>query len=1032
MLFSLLTRKTLSCTLCSLVLVGVSIASWFLIPVEILPKENIPPYLMVRVNAAYSQDTDLVEMVLAIPVEGALKTVSRVVSLKSSVDSRGVSVSLGLKPGTDLDMATIQIYEALGGLAESEVLDLNQVSVTRLNPDAIAVLKLSATLSAQNAGGAPIDLKELREQIKISLESVAGVAKTEVIGMESSYMSAELSVAALRKNSLSAERVANRLRRPVLNEKLGDMQIGQGQLPIFAKTRPPEMEDSLIQPLSATNPIGLRSLASVELFEKSKKEILHQDAEQAFFIEIFPKDSANLFAVNDGVTDAIQALSVKYQDKGLKIATVFNLTDELKKAMGEVFSSLYQAMLITFIIVFLFYRNLLQTFLINISIPLTLILTVFMLYLSGKSLNILTLSGLILGIGLVVDNAALLIERVDELIVKMSSRTAHFSKIACGQAASDVSMALIMSTVTNALIFLPLIFIEGSDSFIDLLRAFQIPILGSLFGSLIVSLVFLPLIRMIWKRETAVVFESTAPSKSRALFKKVYSLKWPIAALCVVGFLFLCDRISEMDSSDLETPRDPYVSLTAKFSFEVPSPERKKMFLDLEQDLMKQKATLGFRILLSNFIPTTTGGSLVFYPVTSNESNEDPDDVLKNLENRLKEYLNTRPPIVGLQLDLGFGSFAANASKPRFFISLEAPSQRSVDQAFLGIKTDLLKIEGVTEIKLEKEELGQKQYVLLPRYDQMKTYGIELGQLITAINTHVNPTTIEPLQLNGEASALKITVLPRINSPWTIEEILDIDLEIKSGSLKIRELLDPVFAPVAAGLQRKERKNQWRLFVYHDPLKPTNAMRTQVTSVLGKYVFPPGIGLAKDDSYLRVLEMEKKTQFIVVLSIGLIYLVLAGIFESLLLPLSIIFSIPLALIFGAAGLWVLGLPLDVMGRLGLVMLVGIGVNNAIILIDMILNLRSQGFRRQEAILLGCAKRLKAIAMTTTIQVISVLPVALGKSKLMGIPYSSLGIVIISGMILSTLITLVVLPLIYEIFDDLEEKLFHKAGTKVVP
>jgi HAE1 family hydrophobic/amphiphilic exporter-1 len=184
--------------------------------------------------------------------------------------------------------------------------------------------------------------------------------------------------------------------------------------------------------------------------------------------------------------------------------------------------------------------------------------------------------------------------------------------------------------------------------------------------------------------------------------------------------------------------------------------------------------------------------------------------------------------------------------------------------------------------------------------------------------------------------------------------------------------------------------------------------------------FPPGYGPKKDEANARILEMQKNMIFMITLASLLIYLVLGASFNSLLLPLAVLVTIPGAILSGIFGLWLLSLDLDVMARLSLVILVGIGVNNAIILIDVIQELRLQGFSKCDAVVHGCARRFQAVLMTTAIQVLGVLPVALGNSKIMGIPYASLGITIISGMLLSTVMTLALLPWLYDRLSALED------------
>lgn len=1015
MLRSLISRRTLACILASLVLILFATYSWFAVPIEIMPRENTPPYLMVRVNSGATQNTDLLELTLTKPVEGALKTVSKVLTINSTTDSRGVSVSLSLKPSTDLDIASLQIMEALEPLAENNVIDISQLSITRLNPDAIAVVKLSLALIPSKT----LDLLKLKEEFKIVFESIPGVAKTEVVGMEPSVMEASISPHTLRKYSFSPMDITRLINiRPIM-EYAGPLKTNQSTLPVFFNLQIPDVTTLINKPLTIENPVSIESLAKIKLIKKQDNEILRQNGNTTFLIEIFPKDAANLFQLNKSLLEAVNKLKHGPFGESIQIDTIFNLTNDLDSTIKEVFESLFEAMIITFIVVLLFYRSLMQTVLINVAIPISLLLTVLFLYLSGKSLNILTLSGLILGIGMVVDNAALVLSRIEELRYSLHIKTA------AGQAAKDVSAALILSSITNALIFAPIAFIEGGDSFIDLLRAFQMPILGSIVAALIVALLILPIIRIYWRtpehetlqREIRVQKKNEDHEVFIPLFVRIHKYRVPLAAVSLLIFLFCLDRVVKMDSADLETPRDPYITSFVKFSPEISADTRKDTFTQIEQQFLKSKNMLSYRLLLSEFNPNNTTGTLTFYP---NDS-EDKDNELVKLEDRLKKESEKISPRPGLTLSIGYSSYSSATRASKFDIALTGVSQRFAESHIQKIKDHLSGTRGLNDIQMEKDEKATKQLILIPKYELLNRYGITINQITSTLSSYLNPITVDQLKMNGESTVLQVLIPPEDKS-WTLPGIMNLSIKTYNGLIRISDLVNIKFENTTNNIQRKEQKSIVKLIASADTnVRPLSETRKDVLSKLNSFSFPPGLSIEVDDSYLRILEMQKKSKFVIVLSIFLIYLVLASMFESLFIPIAIIFSIPLALVFGAGGLSLIGQPLDVMARLGLVILVGVGVNSAIILIDLIVNLREQGYRRREAIYIGCAKRLKTVLMTTTIQVLSVIPVAMGKAKLMGIPYSSLGIVIISGMIFSTIVTLILLPIIYEICDQLDVK-----------
>lgn len=243
-----------------------------------------------------------------------------------------------------------------------------------------------------------------------------------------------------------------------------------------------------------------------------------------------------------------------------------------------------------------------------------------------------------------------------------------------------------------------------------------------------------------------------------------------------------------------------------------------------------------------------------------------------------------------------------------------------------------------------------------------------------------------------------------------------------------------IMLPTIKNITRQDGTANNKLLLYfHESLNDSDLRMTKlaVKDTIQNFDFPSGYGPPKNESDIRIEEMQQKGDFIIYFSVLLIYLTLASIFESFLIPLAILFTIPLAILFGIAGLLVFGMDLDVMARLSLIILVGSAVNGSIILIDLIQELRRKGYRREEALIQSCVRRFGAVIMSAAIQVLGILPVAMGKAKLMGIPYASLGVSMISGITFSTIMTLILLPLIYELMDRVENRLKTTFGLNRV-
>ncbi|MBK7963262.1 MAG: efflux RND transporter permease subunit [Bdellovibrionales bacterium] len=330
MLKDLLSKKTLTSALISVLLIGISIYAWLAIPVEVMPKDGVPPFLMVRVNTATPQDPRLVEVGIGTAVEGAPSKPSvALLAFLLPLIPLGFRLLLRFKPKTNLDLATIQIGEALGPLDDAGLIDINSVNVIRLNPDAVAVMKLSVS----NPLNQKIDLNALRDELRIQFESVKGVAKVEIIAMENPSYELSVDTGLLNKNKISASHFAQLVRPQVFSEKVGSIIQNGNLFPVTMKNQPMSLQFLLDHPLRYDTPVSVSALSTLKVYSRHESEVIHFNGDDTFFFEIFPKDSANLLNLNENMQDALEKIRASPRGSLLKFDTIFNQTDELRSSI---------------------------------------------------------------------------------------------------------------------------------------------------------------------------------------------------------------------------------------------------------------------------------------------------------------------------------------------------------------------------------------------------------------------------------------------------------------------------------------------------------------------------------------------------------------------------------------------------------------------------------------------------------------------------------------------------------------------------
>lgn len=1009
MLKTLFSNKILTASMIVIFISLASIVSITKIPIEVLPTENLSPFLFVRVNMLEKSNPETVELTLGKSVEGLARTLPGIHEIRDTVDGQGTSLSLGFKPGTDLDHVTNLLTQGLVGLAQDGMFRADQVSITRSNPEAVPVLRYSVQI--QNTKS----IKAIREKVRSQLEAVPGVSKIDWLGTDPAIHQFSIPYSKLRGYGILPNDFQSSIRISDFVENLGVLSLSNENLPISLAMNGKNLTNFRnLSVGSKDSYLPLQMLASEKRIQKQEQDVLHLNAEPSYFLDIYAKDRANLFDLKSALETQILSLM---NPPELTFKKTMDRIEDLELALDDVFSSLYQAVLITALVVFVFIRSLKKTFIIGSTIPLTVMYTILLLYLQGTSLNLLTLSGLILCIGMVVDNAILVVDRI---VQKYSDGKTKLS-ICVGEAANEVLPALVVSSVTNALIFVPVLFIESDDEFITILKSFIVPITGSLAASVFIAVLFVPLVTLGLKlkkeqQQHTDRFIKTSLPLFRSLPKKAVS----ITLFSFLVSLFAIDQVLKVETAGLGSATDP--SIPIKISFEDPiSPtSRKKIFEQVEELLTKDHSLLQISHTVGEFVPQSLEGSISVFPVLPKGS--DRDLARQDLEKKLLHWIqNPSLRTAGVNLSVKDRAGTSSVYLPSLQFEFSSLNRMQADFALTQLSQKLKDLPGVADILINRTEYTRPHLVLKPQGSYLNLSKETQDKIQTSLKALLTPRTFDEVAYNDELITSRALITgPSGQAMWRLDEVLAAPLALGKEQHFGQSLFSVRKAYSSSSIQRKSGESLATLKVKFSE-DTTLAARELVKSEIDTYPFPPGMGFAANDWAARLAAMEKNTLFIVLLSCFLIYIFLASQYESFLAPFAILFTVPLALIFGVFGLWLTGYELDIMARLSLVLLVGSSVNSAILLIDVIRELRAGGLGRLEAIAQGCSRRLKAVLMTTLIQILSVLPVVFGNAKLMGLPYKTLGLVMVSGLFFSTILTLILLPLAYLGLDILEEK-----------
>ena len=1014
----LIGRKRLAVCLLFLCTLVFSVICWSKIPLEVMPKGNEDPFLYLEVRAKTSAEVSETELSLAIPVEGAIRTVGNVKGVEATVQSGGVSFFVIFEPHTNMDVVVFYLNEALQELEDVGILDMRNVNISRFNPSATPVFSLTLEPPLNQS-----DIQTLvSKTLKSALMTVPGVAKVDIKGIfpkevEYTLRSSQVSEYGLSGSELGGALNVNSERMSLGSVTRGSLGEKTGLRGTLIVENLDEVHGKVIKPGTS---LTLGQVSRMKKIDKSQETISHREGRQVVSVDIYKSPDANVFELKEHLEDRLTSLDdVSLDLQHIKLEYLMDKSELLGHALSNVSESLYMAMIITFIVVLTFLRKVYPTVLISLVIPVTMVMVIALLQVNGASLNIVTLSGLILSIGLIVDNAIVVVERIQ------ANREGLPRIQAAVKSAKEMAIPLLMSTLTTVVIFLPAAFIEATDTFTSLLKTFQFPIVAGLLVSYGVALIVIPVLGSMGRGPevprppiTQRKSDKNVMPGSVRFFKMV--MKHRTVVLCLMlGFIYWSyDTTRGIAEVDIDDPEQPLHEFSIEFESSMAEFEKRGYFRKFEKKLLAAKDELGFDFAVSTLYPDADFGNFALYI----QGQEDLSGKLKQLKSSIKKFLSNVETVPGVMVGEREYHFSGGRN-PRKIYRFEGPYTGRLYHQLTLLKEELSLIPGVAKVLTEKEFRGRRTLLFIPHPVAFQTYGLELRSLSRQIQSLMQTYGVSGLKDRGERVETNIKILPA-SGGWDLDAFNAIKISTGKGRfVEISKLGELKEVQNFGTVTRQKNQARQRLQVLFSARgNDFQKAKLEVEGVIHEYPFDDGYGMQQDDLFAILMEMEAQTNFVVLLSLFLIFLLLSSLFESIVLPFAILFTVPCAIIFGILGLQLWGLPLDPMARLGLIILVGIVVNNAIILIDVILKLRGGGRPKYEAIALGCSQRLKAVFMTTATTVCGLLPVALGGAKIMGIPYASLGVVIISGLTLSTLITLILLPIVYLGLDGLQSYL----------
>lgn len=994
-----------------LAIIALGVVSLRNLAVDLFPEIDLP----VAVVATSYQDAapEDVENLISRPIESSVSSVEGIDTVQSQSQSGSSMVMMMFQNGTDLDQALLDVREQVDqvkGMLPDQAGDPN---ILRFSPEAMPVVYLGLT------GGDTAELTEIaNEQIVPYFERQAGVASVSVEGGLEREIQVELDEARMSQYGITSQSVMQAISDSNNSSSVGTVEQGNQDLQLrvtgeFESIN--DIEETRIQ-TEAGDVIQVSDVATVNDDFKDRSSDTLVDGEPAIVLSVMKQTDANTVEVASNIESSMEDLKGDLPE-GANLKTVIDTSDFIEMSIDSVINNILIGGAIAFLILLLFLKSFRATIVIGLSIPIALISTFTLMYFTGQTLNVLTLGGLALGIGMMVDSSIIILENIYSY-----KRRGYNLFDSATKGASELAPAVIASTTTTLVVFLPIIFVEGLSA--DLFAPLALAVSFSLIASLVVAITLVPMLsskllskamedkgRRYWfDRFLDWLRELYSGGLSRVLkFRKTTVL---VVILAIAGSLALIPRMGAefMPSSDqgqaqitVETAPGSSLAYTQTISDQV-----NEVLSQYDDVIETSYVTVGATGFESGNQASYT---IQMTPVAERE--QTTTQIVQNLDDELQHIAGAE--IVASAMDGGM-----QMGDP-ITIQLNGQEHEVLSDLSEEVLQEINQVDGVFNASSAASE-GIPQMTITVDDAVARSYGLTSDQVSSQIRMKFSGQVVTQYREDGQE--MDVTLVYPQEERNTINDLQDMSIQSPSGAkVPLDELVELEQEQGPESLLRENQQPQMN--ITSDVVdRDLGSVVSDVESALDNIHFPEGYSYSIGGQAADMEEAFAELAIALVFSIFLVYAVMAIQFENLLQPFIIMFALPTTVIGVIGGLWITGLSLSIPAFIGVIMLAGIVVNNSIVLVDYINILRRRGTDRIESIIEAGKSRLRPILMTTLTTILAMVPLGLGIGEGAELQ-QPLAVTIIFGLTVSSFFTLLFVPVIYLMFDNMTTKFRRK-------
>ncbi|NPV82552.1 MAG: efflux RND transporter permease subunit [Candidatus Aminicenantes bacterium] len=1001
----------------TLVVIVLGFISLSRIPIDLMPDITYPT---LNVSTSYGNTApEEMEQIITRPIEEALSSVPGVEEIYS-VSSQGSStVRVMFAWGTDLEEAANDIRERIDRIIGRFPEEVQRPTLRKFDPAQMPVLMMGVLTELD-----PIQVRKIiDEQMTYRLERVPGVASIEVWGGREREIQINLMPDKVKALGLPLDTIISKLRQENIDIPAGTIEKGNYEITIRIPgvyTNVDQIRETIIAVRDGAA-IRVRDIASVEDTFRRITRVARINDLEGVRLAVYKQSGQNTVKVVDGVLKEIKSLQEDYPQ--FKFITLRDSARYIKNAISNVGdSALYGGLLAIFVLLF-FLVNFRSTLVIALSIPISIIATFTLIYFNGFTLNVMSLGGLALGIGMMVDSSIVVLEN----IFRMREEEGKPLMQAAVNGAKEVTSAIIASTVTTVIVFMPMLFVRGASGIMFKQLAYVVAF--SLACSLVVALTLVPMLssKILKEEEMGHYHHSRLAVKAKELFARMensyknllnYSLHHRPRVLLITGILLLVSIFLFRFVGREYMPQTDEGEVSITVEMEVGTrlsvmDQKLREVVNLAKMYVPEIESIEERAGSGGWRGGANQGNITLKLVPKSQRTRSSMEIAADLGRKLSGVPGAlvRTRASGGQMMFGM---RGGGGAERLQIEVRGYDMKVAQSLAEQVKNVVTKIRGVTDVRVSRLEGTPERHLVVDR-QKASDMRLSVNQIGNFIMTILSGSQASYFREGGRE--YRILVRVKDSEKLDLNEILDLTITNAIGEpVSLRNVIE---VREERGPQQIERRDRERVITVSGEIadRDLGSVIRDARRALRVVPVPRDFVINFTGDYEEQQKANRELMLAIILALFLVYMVMAMLYESLRDPLIVMFSVPLAIIGVVLILILTNTTLNVQTYIGLIMLGGIVVNNAILLVDYTNLLRDRdGMEMMEAIKEAGRRRLRPILMTALTTIIAMLPMAIGLGEGSEVQ-APLARTVIGGLTSSTFITLVVIPVVYSLFEQ---------------